>query len=674
MKKFFAFLAAGLFLTACSSEDFNAPEQGTEQEVTLTFQLPEAIASRAANGGSNSALGGASNCSGNITFTAALYYNGKEIWRDNAATAIPNANASVTFKPTLVLGEEYQLVAYAQLDGEVDDLTNVTELNAINNEKVDAYYVSTMIQAQPSMSATLKRATGKLRIIADDFAATEKQLGKTIEKVTVTYRQAQPISFNPTTGEWAAEASDVTFSEVVTEEFKYTTEGDSKTLLVDYIPATANGEIINIESVVVTFSDNTTFTKNLSTLDIPVKRNYLTTLRGNFFTAEMELTLQIDDAFEGEEEVNYEFAAAFENGGYLVLSEDVALDKKYTVAAGKTVVLDLNGKNITSTPEGNIAIAIEKGGKLIINGEGSVSTDATLLYAGYGDLVINGGKHHANLEVIEMNGAAAVINGGEFSAAQAYNGNYWLLNLKDNTGASIAVKGGAFTNFNPADNVCEGKGTNFVAEGYASYEKEAGVWEVVKGTVVNDAASLASAVAQGGNVILGADVTIDETLVVKGTATLCLNGKTLTNKVDNAKTDVIVVEAGANLTINGIGNVTAVSGNDGYAVISAGVLTINGGNFSSGLDANNDGNAVIYARGNGEVYINGGHFQNNGDDSTFVINKKDGDRATTTISIKGGTYVNFNPADNAAEGAGTNFVAEGYKVVANGTIYEVVAE
>lgn len=155
MKKFFAFLAAGLFLTACS-DDVAAPEVGQEQEVTLSFQLPEAIASRAANGGTNSALGGAYNCSGEGTFTAALYYNGKEIWRDDATAAIPNANASVTFNPTLVLGEEYELVAYAQMDGVITDLTKQVEANAINDETVDAYYVSTTIKAETTMSATFE--------------------------------------------------------------------------------------------------------------------------------------------------------------------------------------------------------------------------------------------------------------------------------------------------------------------------------------------------------------------------------------------------------------------------------------------------------------------------------------------------------------------------------------
>ena len=54
---------------------------------------------------------------------------------------------------------------------------------------------------------------------------------------------------------------------------------------------------------------------------------------------------------------------------------------------------------------------------------------------------------------------------------------------------------------------------------------------------------------------------------------------------------------------------------------------------------------------------------------------KDG---TAVISVKGGTFVNFDPSANP-EGAGTSYVADGYKVVSetqeNGEIwYTVVAE
>ena len=36
---------------------------------------------------------------------------------------------------------------------------------------------------------------------------------------------------------------------------------------------------------------------------------------------------------------------------------------------------------------------------------------------------------------------------------------------------------------------------------------------------------------------------------------------------------------------------------------------------------------------------------------------------TAEIIVTGGTFVNFNPADNQAEGPGNNFVADGYKVI-----------
>jgi hypothetical protein len=94
-------------------------------------------------------------------------------------------------------------------------------------------------------------------------------------------------------------------------------------------------------------------------------------------------------------------------------------------------------------------------------------------------------------------------------------------------------------------------------------------------------------------------------------------------------------------------------------------LTINGGTFKSGSDANGAPNAVIYARGKGEVYVNGGKFPND-DKSKFVLNKKDADRATTIIEVRGGQFWNFNPASNAAETSGTNFCAQGYEAAKQG--------
>ena len=177
-----------------------------------------------------------------------------------------------------------------------------------------------------------------------------------------------------------------------------------------------------------------------------------------------------------------------------------------------------------------------------------------------------------------------------------------------------------------------------------------------------------------GEYTLPANAVIAKPIVVTNGAdvVLNLNGKTVKNMVENGETDVIIVEEGASLTINGEGVVEAVSGNDGYAVIVKGKLVVNGGTFKAGVDANGAANAVIYVRGNGEAYVNGGNFPNE-NASKFVLNKKDADRATTVIEVRGGTFTNFNPENNAAEGAGTNFMAEGYMAVAEGDVYTVVS-
>jgi hypothetical protein len=53
----------------------------------------------------------------------------------------------------------------------------------------------------------------------------------------------------------------------------------------------------------------------------------------------------------------------------------------------------------------------------------------------------------------------------------------------------------------------------------------------------------------------------------------------------------------------------------------------------------------------------------NGGDERFTLNCVDANykAGTAKINVTGGSFVNFNPAKNLAEGENTNFVAEGYK-------------
>lgn len=132
------------------------------------------------------------------------------------------------------------------------------------------------------------------------------------------------------------------------------------------------------------------------------------------------------------------------------------------------------------------------------------------------------------------------------------------------------------------------------------------------------------------------------------------------------------------------GEVTVKSGsflakeNDCYAVDvqDGATVVIEGGTFAGNIHA-----VYVYE---GKAIIKGGFFSvqqpypKTGLEYEFVINCYDGNRQNGTASVKimGGTYVNFNPADNAAEGAHTNFVADGYTVVsetqANGDVWYTV--
>ncbi len=185
----------------------------------------------------------------------------------------------------------------------------------------------------------------------------------------------------------------------------------------------------------------------------------------------------------------------------------------------------------------------------------------------------------------------------------------------------------------------------------------------------------------------GIEETVDfaSTLVVsEGNMTINATNKTIENTNDlwdskpNAWSLVSARET-ANVTVMG-GNFKAKE-NDCYAVDvqDGSELVIEDGTFIGNIHA-------VYVL-EGTAYIKGGFYsvQQKYPDANkaneFVLNCYDANRAngTAKIIVTGGTFVNFNPANCQAEGAHTNFVKEGYKVLAtkqmNGDVwYTVVAK
>ena len=168
----------------------------------------------------------------------------------------------------------------------------------------------------------------------------------------------------------------------------------------------------------------------------------------------------------------------------------------------------------------------------------------------------------------------------------------------------------------------------------------------------------------------------NKSLLIKNDSIVSLSLNDKEFKAITPNFDVILIESGATLTINGNGLIESANGGNGYPLIADGKVIINGGTFKSGYDENNKANACIYTRGNGIIEIYGGRFETY--DGTFVLNKKDSDRETCSIKVMGGEFVNFDPSNNASEGANTNFVVEGYSVESykedGNMIYKVVKQ
>lgn len=192
--------------------------------------------------------------------------------------------------------------------------------------------------------------------------------------------------------------------------------------------------------------------------------------------------------------------------------------------------------------------------------------------------------------------------------------------------------------------------------------------------------TLQEAVAVGGEVKLLKDVDISETVIVTKAVKLDLNGKTIsnTNDLGEKRADdwsLLSVRAGGDLTITGNGTLKAKE-NDCYAVDvqDGATLTIENGTFVGNIHA-----VYVYQ---GELTVKGGAYsiQQKYPDTAkadeFVLNCYDKHRTegTAKITVTGGTFVKFNPANCAAEGAGTNFVAAGYAAKKlEDDKYEVVA-
>ena len=290
---------------------------------------------------------------------------------------------------------------------------------------------------------------------------------------------------------------------------------------------------------------------------------------------------------------------------------------------------------------------------ITINGSATVSAtyDAAIYQPQAGVLTVKSG---ANVEggtaIYIKSGNITIENGANLIAtktsysAYSYNGN----------GTNITGDGIVIDNcYYPGENATVVLGENLAETITVAAE---GAKKIATYWFVKNETQFAEAVAAGGEIILGADISGIPYVAILADTTLNLNGKNLSfNKwglcVDTEAASPIT------LTINGQGNVNATYCLDAE---NGNILIVNGGNYTATECA-----VVSYT--GGQVTINGGTFTSI-DNSVISTNGSEG-YGENVITVNGGTF-NGGITTNGYIACGI-YVANNDTVVVNGGTFNI---
>ncbi len=339
------------------------------------------------------------------------------------------------------------------------------------------------------------------------------------------------------------------------------------------------------------------------------------------------------------------------------LMNDINLDSAWEIEEGMNVTLNLNGKTLTGTfreacikSSGNLTI---KNGYITNVGGAVLATGGTLNMTDC-EVTMTGGYRENAVEITGE--TTAVITGGKYTATGTlaageatdwygigivdgtvtlnttvegtFNGGVTL--APDGTRPNVTITGGSYSgqmyhglNMNGGDLTLNGdmefdgkggdirvytltgtiNGKSFGEYGNQTYtlsELIAIIGSTTEETTVATPESLVAAVATGGKVKLGMNMTLNEALTISNDVTLNLNGKTLTGNVEG-----YLFESNGNLTISN-GNIT----NTGGAVKTTGG-TLNMTDCNVTVTGNKRRNAV-YITEITEAVITGGCYKATG--------------------------------------------------------------
>ena len=331
MKKLFftlAFIAAAL--TSCMTEQTVRYDGINSVKVSIDVEAPQLNGTRGDETGMNSGLGAIDNFSDaewakyDLRYIFEVYdvtegYVNLETPIKKREVKTYDKYESTSFDMRLIPNRKYKFVVWADFvkQGETEDLNyNTTKLNNITrkgnvspmNEAMDAYFIQKSIYVEGKLNETLEltRPFGKIRVIATDV--DEVNLNSDPSSVEIKfYNQPTLLSLNALTGQAETKTETVTYSYNIAKGQPYSAGYDAKgagsqTLFADYIfaqTADDGAQEVNF-TMAVKSADGRTIREHDFNTQIPLERNYLTTIIGNLLTTETEFSITIDDNFNGE--------------------------------------------------------------------------------------------------------------------------------------------------------------------------------------------------------------------------------------------------------------------------------------------------------------------------------------------------------------------------------------
>lgn len=270
---------------------------------------------------------------------------------------------------------------------------------------------------------------------------------------------------------------------------------------------------------------------------------------------------------------------------------------------------------------------------------------------------------------VAISGDETVVSGAVMKGQQTAEG-----------AVNIGISGGTFSS----------DVSDYCVSGYEPVKGEDGTYTVedhrvaeIDGVGYASLQKAFSAAESGATVKLLANVTVDDTdteaarTTITKPITLDLNGKTIIgpdNMGNNSKNFcMLIVDADTTIIDSANGGGIDAGENGGYCINirNGATLTINAGKYYGG------GSAVQVQKGT--AVINGGSFDcepySDPYGYKYLINCidaawKDG---TAKVSITGGVFAHFDPADSQSEHPNGNFCAPGYKAELTNGVYVVKA-